>query len=106
MISVTVFKHKGQYAGFVCSGHAGFAVYGEDIVCSAVSALTLNTVNSIEKLTSTKVRVKQKAEGGYLKAKLAMPSDEKAQLLMKSLVLGIRSIEKSYGTQLIKTKVV
>ena len=44
MISVTVYKDKNNhYTGFRCDGHAEYAEPGEDIVCSAVSVLTLNT---------------------------------------------------------------
>ena len=44
MISVTVYKDRNNhYTGFRCDGHAGYAELGEDIVCSAVSVLTLNT---------------------------------------------------------------
>ena len=52
MISVTVYKDKNNhYTGFRCDGHAEYAEPGEDIVCSAVSVLTLNTCNAIEALT-------------------------------------------------------
>ena len=33
------------------SGHAGAAPYGQDIVCAAVSVLTINLYNSIRTLT-------------------------------------------------------
>ena len=32
-------------------GHAGYAEEGYDIICAAVSALTVNTINSIEQFT-------------------------------------------------------
>ena len=106
MISFTIIRKDGRYKGFECKGHADFADEGMDIVCSAVSALTINAVNSIEKLTGAVISVTEAEEGGYLKADLDETSDEKAQLLMESLLLGIRSIEESYGTEFIKTKVV
>ena len=105
MITVTVFEERGLYTGFTCSGHAGFGVEGTDIICSAVSALAINTVNSIEALSGSDILVLEERDG-YLKATLDDPADEKAQLLMKSLMLGIRSIKESYGTEFIKTKVV
>ena len=43
MIQITFHKTRtGDYQGFTCSGHAGYAAYGEDIVCAAVSALVIN----------------------------------------------------------------
>ena len=32
-------------------GHAGYDEYGKDIVCAAVSVLTVNMANSVEKFT-------------------------------------------------------
>ena len=32
-------------------GHAGYAEPGQDIVCAAVSALVINTINAIEAFT-------------------------------------------------------
>ena len=42
MITITVKKRNGNYLEFVSKGHAGYAEEGQDIVCSAVSALVIN----------------------------------------------------------------
>ena len=42
MTKVTIFKQQGLYKGFEVSGHSGYADAGEDIVCAAISALTIN----------------------------------------------------------------
>ena len=48
MIQFTVWKSRDQYRGFESAGHAGYAAMDEDdIICAAVSALTINAVNSI-----------------------------------------------------------
>ena len=53
MINVIVYKDgKGLIEGFSLKGHAGYAEHGSDIVCSAVSMLTINTLNSISEFTS------------------------------------------------------
>ncbi len=59
MITITVFKHQDQYRGFRSSGHAGYAEEGTDIICAAVSALTVNAINSIDELTDDAVDVRQ-----------------------------------------------
>ena len=52
MITITIYQNREQVAqGFRCIGHAGYANVGEDIVCSAVSVLVINTINSIEVYT-------------------------------------------------------
>ena len=47
----------GVYKGFTCMGHAGFAGRGRDIVCASVSALVINTINSMEKLAGEEPEV-------------------------------------------------
>ena len=67
MISVTVYKDKNNhYTGFRCDGHAEYAEPGEDIVCSAVSVLTLNTCNAIEALTEDAFSVGADQETGLV----------------------------------------
>ena len=52
MIDVEIFQtSSGKYTGFRMNGHAEYAEYGQDIVCAAVSALVINTINSIEQYT-------------------------------------------------------
>ncbi|MBR3844260.1 MAG: ribosomal-processing cysteine protease Prp [Clostridia bacterium] len=42
--------------GFYVQGHSGFAVQGEDIVCSAVSSAVILTANLLEKENPLKAR--------------------------------------------------
>ena len=59
MIDIEIRKsNSGCYTGFTVKGHAGFSDSGSDIVCSAVSMLVINTINSIEKFTSDEFDVK------------------------------------------------
>lgn len=48
MIKFTFFKRDGVYYGFEEKGHAGYAESGDDIVCSAASAMTMLIINAIE----------------------------------------------------------
>lgn len=100
MISFEILKNKGSFISFRVTGHAGYAEAGEDIVCSAVSALAVNAVNSIERFTEAvfSVDVEEK-EGGYLEFSLNRNSQDNAGalLLLRSLELGITEIEKEYG---------
>ncbi len=105
MISVTVFQKDGQFTGFLCQGHAGYAEEGYDIVCSAVSALTLNTVNSLEAFTEDGMKVEQKEDGGYLKLELTGEISGEADLLMRSLILGLQTIEESCGSRFLTVEI-
>ncbi len=48
MIKITFLKRDGVYYGFREVGHAGYDESGNDIVCAAVSAMTMLVVNAIE----------------------------------------------------------
>ena len=97
MITVTLVKEGNDLKGFSVKGHAGYADYGSDIVCSAVSALALNCCNSITELTDDKPVIKQNAKnGGFLSLKLTEASKE-CILLLKSFELGVKSVAEDYG---------
>ena len=57
MINITVKKRNGSYLDFLSRGHAGYAEEGQDIVCAAVSALIITTVNSLDAFTEEKIEV-------------------------------------------------
>ena len=103
MITVTFFQKDTQLAGFTCSGHAGFAPEGEDIVCAAVSALVLNTVNSVEALTDCPFLQEHSPDGGYIKLLLEEENPD-ARLLLKSLKLGLTQIRDESGSGYLKIR--
>ena len=97
MIKVKIKKDGDRYLGFTCEGHAGYAEYGSDIVCSAVSMLVINTVNSIDAFTDCTLHVADDEKSGKIRTVFPDGTDEKAGLLMDALVLGLQSIEEQYG---------
>ncbi|BCN30703.1 ribosomal-processing cysteine protease Prp [Anaeromicropila herbilytica] len=106
MIKVSIFKNAdGIYTGLRALGHAGFADHGEDIVCSAVSILVINTVNSIEQFTSDKFDIKTDEESGLIELKFSSPVSKEATLLLDSLVLGLKGVESGYGNEFIKLSI-
>ena len=105
MTTVLLKKTKNDaYAGFTCTGHAGYADSGHDIVCSAVSVLVINTVNAMELFAKEQMRVTAKEESGIMEVVFVNPVNEKTQLLMDTMVLGLKSIEKQYGKKYLKLK--
>ncbi len=99
MVQITVYKNrKGEYTGFETIGHAGYAEAGQDIVCAAISVLTINTINSVSELTTQKFTYEEEAEIGKMIFQFATEGpEEKAELLLASMVLGIQGILESYG---------
>ncbi len=92
----------GNMAGFRVSGHAGFSECGSDVVCAGVSALVLNCINSIEAFTDTAISVSEDEQEGMIDFSCEGELDAKADLLIKSLLLGMRGIQKEYGSKYIR----
>ena len=102
MICVTVVQTKDkQIRAFQVAGHAGYAESGQDIVCSAVSALTITTINSLEAFTSQSFEIDQDEEDGVITVNFLEDLEHDAALLMNSLILGLKSIENEYNNEYI-----
>lgn len=100
MIHVSIYKQSDEQriTGFQIEGHALFAEAGKDIVCSAVSAISVGTVNAVEALLDVHMRTDMR--DGYLKAMLPETKPgvhDKVQLILNSMVVMLQTIEASYG---------
>ena len=99
MIKARIYRKEKKICGFEISGHAGYAAAGEDIVCSAVTVLSFNTINALEKFTEIPFRCEaDEKRGGYLKLLIPVEgmTDHDTQLLLEALVLGLSGIELEY----------
>ena len=102
MIEATFYTNAdGRIWGFQIHGHAGYARKGApDIVCSAVSALSINTVNGLEKFSSDTVRYKMD-DDGFLSAEVEAirkgRGDQNSELILNLLHLGLQSVSQSYN---------
>ena len=95
MTKITFYQHEdGSWRGFDSCGHAGYAQAGEDIVCSAVSALIINFVNSLEEFTDDDYRVDTDQENAEINVEFTGKLSKEGNLLLKSLILGLTSIEE------------
>ncbi len=95
MINAILFQKDNKIIGFEIKNH------GKDIVCSAVSILSLNTVNSIEAFSDSKYNIEYDTNGGFLKFFIDITSKcEKANLLLQSLELGLKGIELEYPKEI------
>ena len=101
MISVTIFEDQEQVTGFRCIGHAGYAEAGSDIICAGVSTLVINTINSIEILTDSLFSVETEEESGLIDFQFQGAGDEGAELLIRSMILGLQGIQQDYGNEYI-----
>jgi len=108
MIRVTVLvDSEHHYTGIQMVGHAGLAddhQEGQELVCAAVSALTLNMANSVEQFTEDSFEVDQEEETGAFLFRFTSDISSGSQLLMNSLIFGLQDIEEEYGEPYIKIR--
>ncbi len=103
MIKVKIYRNKDfRICGFTVDGHAGFSEEGADIVCSAVSILVINTINSIEKFTKEEFSANaDEKNGGHISCDFPQIKEGKhchdAELLLEAMLNGLKSIEEEYG---------
>lgn len=103
MTTITIYKsNTGSFQGFTCSGHAGFAYSGKDIVCAAVSILVINTINSLEELVHEEMTLNTDEATGYIDCRFTHEIRSQAQLLMDSMILGLESIAEQYGSKYLR----
>ena len=91
MTTITFYKADGYYYGFEEQGHTGFAESGDDILCSALSAMTMLIINTIEVSYASTVEytIDEKTTDIRLIAKSALPkyeSDERRQFAISGLI--------------------
>ena len=91
MTTITFFKTDGFYYGFEEQGHTGYGESGEDILCSALSAMTMLIINAIEVTYGSSVdySIDEKTTDIRLIAKSALPKyekDEKKQFAVSGLI--------------------
>ena len=86
-------------------GHAGYARCGRpDILCAAISALSIGTVNSLEELAGERLSVTENEQTGFLKCDFESVLQEKSSFLMDSMVFSLENISREYGDKYLQVK--
>ena len=91
MTTIVFYKTDGFYYGFEEQGHTGYAESGEDILCSALSSITMLIINAIEVSYASSVdyTIDEETTDIKLIAKSALPKyekDEKKQYAVSGLI--------------------
>lgn len=80
--------------GIRMHGHAECSVNGQDIVCSAISALTCSLINSLKELTKTKIRAETDCGATVVEWE---ELSENGKLLVDSWFLGLVAVNQEYN---------
>ena len=103
MTNITIFRNKNQEVlGFECVGHAGFARFGQDIVCAGISILVQNTINSIQVYTEEGFKCEADEKSGDIRFHFEGVPEHDAALLINSMILGLQGIQSSYGKKFLR----
>jgi uncharacterized protein len=98
MIIACFIKKQKKIVAFNIEGHAEYAEEGSDIVCSAVSAVSIGTANGIEEILKIKPRCYM--EDGYLNLSLqnnTFDEIEKSQVLLETMLLSFNNLQDNYS---------
>lgn len=93
MVRFKFVREGKRNIGFVCSGHAGYAEHGHDIVCAAVSSAAYLAANTITDEFGAKAKIE--VDEGYMALTLTQENAE-AQKVLNGLEAHIRSLAKDY----------
>ena len=91
MTTITFYKTGGFYYGFEEKGHTGYGESGDDVLCAALSSMTMLLINAIEISYASTVdyTIDEKTTDIKVIAKSALPkyeSDEKKQYAVSGLI--------------------
>jgi len=88
------YNAEGKLTAFTVQNH------GDSYVCSAVSMLVINTINSIETLTGQQFDCDVNEEGVSIKFSLTAPRESGAGVLLDAMLLGLRSVCEQYPDEI------
>ena len=93
MIQVSVGMCDEQILSLQCTGHAGYAEAGKDLVCAGVSSILFGALNALNELE------KGNAELRVTKSKISIrvkEDSEHIQLLLKMILIQLKTVQESY----------
>ncbi|GAA6113156.1 MAG: ribosomal-processing cysteine protease Prp [Apilactobacillus sp.] len=101
LASINHDKHD-RITGFSITGHADSGEYGKDIVCAAVSVLSISTVNGLDVVAHVSPKVDSNdIDGGYMEVSVPEANSEQDEIAAQAILLtfknGMLDISQSYA---------
>lgn len=93
MIEVNYLENNSVISKLEITGHANFDKKGKDIVCSAVSAIGVGGINALTNIEDIEIIIKE----GYILIDGSGLNDEYNQIVLKTMLTQLKTIEKSYS---------
>ncbi|SDD46806.1 ribosomal-processing cysteine protease Prp [Peptococcus niger] len=104
MVRITLYDGPEGLCGYQVQGHAGYDEYGKDILCAAVSALTIAAANG---LAAQGVPLAEcRAEDDRISLRLAEDLSPEAALradaILQTFALAVTALTEDYDASLIQ----
>ena len=106
--AIFIKNKKGLIYKFIIYGETNYSEYGTDILAAAVSTLSMNTANSINKFADAEMdyNICKVNDKPYLEFELnkfnSKSGQDKATVLIESLNYGLSDLENQYGSEYVK----
>ena len=93
MTKIVFFRSGGVFYGFEETGHTGYGDAGEDILCAAISSMTMFLINTIEVAYASRVEyeISDKDTRVLVRCKAALPefeSDDYKRYAVSGIFMG------------------
>ena len=93
MIKIKIGHASNNQVNFLeVKGHAGSAPYGKDLVCAAVSALLTGGFNNLKNFKDYELKLDE----GYALFKADSQLDAHDEVVIETIICGLKSIHESY----------
>lgn len=105
MIAIELCENSdGLLQGFRVGGHADYAEYGKDVVCAAVSALSIATANALEQqgIILSTLESTEKGLRVMTAAKQTAEASIRRSAILELFSLGVSQIAENYGATYIQ----
>lgn len=93
MIKIKIEHDNDFISKIVITGHANYDDYGKDIVCAAVSASVLTTINGIIALDNSILEVNNVLDKMTIKV---LKNEKISQVLLNSMLSNLKSLVVEY----------
>ena len=98
MITVTIYRTKDEFKGFIVEGHSDYAEEGLDIVCASVSVLSytaLNSLNLVAGITPENIEYTVDDEG--VMSLRTLENNNKTDIVYRTFMVGIELLLEDYS---------
>lgn len=94
MVNVTYNYQNNNIDEVAITGHANFSQLGTDIVCAAVSAIVIGTLNALDQMESKTIKVINNISG-LVKIKVVIINNNN-QVILKTMLWQLKTISAQY----------